>query len=120
MSQKERDAFFEIIKDSVQLLNVAYLWNVPVDEQWRMSYRELVERINELTGRSESKDSQKKMEQIEKLIAMGSLRKAFVDGYEYRIEQIDDEAWPSDKRGAEKEASRLYPPSREEAVRAEP
>jgi hypothetical protein len=51
MSQTERDAFFDIIKDSVQLLNVAYLWNVPVDEQWRMSYRELMERINELTGR---------------------------------------------------------------------
>ena len=31
MSQKERDAFFEVIKDAVQLLNVAYLWKVPVD-----------------------------------------------------------------------------------------
>ena len=50
MSQAERDAFFEVIKDCVRLLNVAYLWKVPVDEQWRMSYRELMERINALTG----------------------------------------------------------------------
>jgi hypothetical protein len=58
MSQTERDAFFDIIKDSVQLLNVAYLWNVPVDEQWRMSYRELMERINELTGRPDETPAQ--------------------------------------------------------------
>ena len=53
-SKEQSDALWIVIRDAVQLLNVAYLWKVPVDEQWRMSYQELTERINKLSGRPET------------------------------------------------------------------
>ena len=57
-SKEQSDALWIVIRDAVQLLNVAYLWKVPVDEQWRMSYQELTERINKLSGRPETPEGE--------------------------------------------------------------
>jgi hypothetical protein len=38
----------DVLKDARQLLNVVGIWKTPVDEQWRMSYAELMPRLDAL------------------------------------------------------------------------
>ena len=114
-SKEQSDALWIVIRDAVQLLNVAYLWKVPVDEQWRMSYQELTERINKLSGRPETPEGRP----APAAIPEGLLREALQRLYDYEMgdqdHATDDELLAAMEQAAA--ALRASPSAPSEGVR---